>query len=197
MPVLHFATFLKLLALPTGDKLKAVAKYGEDSGGFDYWKPLRSGVIQYCAHGKSREEVHRHISQNSGRTNQERCSSKFESVADWSDKQSGAGFAPNRGVWRSPQALFSVHIEPEIGYETNSNTKITAIYPTSSATLTADTAGAGLILLRDNYRNASNETFGVYQVDTNRCFRRITNNSEAILRADIATLENAFAQILN
>lgn len=195
MPVLHFSTFLKLLALPTSEKLKAVAKYGESSGGFDYWKSLRSGCIQYCAHSEPREDVYRHILSNSGPQNGPRCVEAFDITANWIDRQTGQGFAPNRGVWASPARNFSVHIEPEVGLSSSKTSKVTAIYPTASAVLTADVAGAGLILLRNNYRSSTNEEFGIYQVGNNRCYRRITNNAEAMLAADIATLDRAFGEL--
>jgi len=195
MPVLHFATFLKLLALSTGDKMRAIAKYGDADGGFDYWKPLRSGCIQYCAHGASRPRVHSHITSNAGSTNETRCIEKFEITANWMDRQAGQGFAPNRGVWRSPTGAFSVHIEPEIGFETSNRNKITAVYPTSSASLNRETAGAGILLLSQNYRDRSDEVFGIFEVDTNRCYRTPTNNSEGVLLADIATIDAAFARL--
>ena len=196
MPVLHFSTFLKLLALPTSDKLKAVAKYGELGGGFDYWKPLRSGCIQYCAHSAPREEVHRHIMNNSGAKIGPRCIEAFDVAADWMDKQTGQGFAPNKGVWQSPSGAFSVHIEPEVGFSSNKPSRVTAIYPTASAVLSSDVAGAGLILLKNNYRGVTDENFGIYQISNNRCYRRITNNAEAMLAADIATLDTAFGELL-
>ena len=196
MPVLHFSTFLKLLALPTSEKLKAVSKYGEAGGGFDYWKSLRSGCIQYCAHSESREDVHRHILNNSAASIGPRCVAAFNSAADWMDKQTGQGFAPNKGVWQSPTGAFSVHIEPEVGFSSNKPSRVTAIYPTASAVLTSDVASAGLILLRNNYRGAIDEEFGIYQISNNRCYRRITNNAEAMLYADIATLDRAFGELL-
>jgi hypothetical protein len=111
--VMHFATFLKLLTLNAGDKIRDLERYAKP-GGFDFYRPSRDGVVQHCADGRTKGEVLKDIEASSAANSVERNKEIFQRVSGWLAEHPGHATMPNRGVWRSPQELFSVHIEPEI-----------------------------------------------------------------------------------
>lgn len=190
MPVvMHFATFLKFLTLNPGDKIRDLEKYTKP-GGFDFYRPSRDGVVQYSAHKRTREQVLKYISDVSSTNSEERNAEIFMRVAAWTDKHSGNTTVPNRGVWRSPNSVFSVHIEPEIAYEQKDTQRVVAVYPRKDVRLNRDQAGAGLILLQRGYRGSGNEKFGILDAYASKVHWTPTNVSARLLDNEIATMES-------
>jgi len=196
MPVvMHFATFLKLLTLNTGDKIRDLERYAKP-GGFDFYRPSRDGVVQHCAHGRTKDRVLDDIEVSSTANSLERNKEVFEQVSAWIADHPGHATMPNRGVWRSPQKRFSVHIEPEISYQSKSAQHVIAVYPRKDVRINRDQAGAGLILLNRGYRGFGNEKFGILDAFGNKVHRTPTNISERLLENEIATIEAELARIL-
>ena len=195
MPVvMHFATFLKFLTQNTGEKIRDLEKYAEP-GGFDFYRGSRNGVFEYCAHGRSRDNVMGDINagpQNTVGRNQE----IFLAAANWLDRQRGERLAPSRGVWASPGRVFSVHIEPEISLRIGQNTDVVAVYPRREPRINRDQAGAGLLLLRQAYNGTGVERFGVLDAVPGRVYRTPTNFSAAILEREIETIESELSRIM-
>ncbi|MEM0988698.1 MAG: hypothetical protein AAGK00_07435 [Pseudomonadota bacterium] len=195
MPVImHFATFLKFLTQNTGEKIRDLEKYGEP-GGFDFYRGSRDGVLAYCAHGRSRDAILRDIGagpQNTVVRNRE----IFIAAADWLDDQRGNRHAPSRGVWASPNGVFSVHIEPEISLSRGRTTDVVAVYPRREPRINRDQAGAGVLLLRRAYNGNGNERFGVLDAAGRRVHWSPTNFSDAILEREIETIESELERIL-
>lgn len=196
MPVvMHFATFLKLLTLNTGDKIRDLERYAKP-GGFDFYRPSRDGVVQHCAHGLTKDRVLKDIEASSTANSVERNKEIFEKVWGWVAAHPGAAAMPSRGVWRSPQKIFSVHIEPEISYQFKNEQHVIAVYPRKDVRINRDQAGAGLILLSRGYRGLGNEKFGILDAFGNKVLRTPTNISERLLENEIATIEAELARIL-
>lgn len=196
MPVvMHFATFLKFLTLNSGDKIRDLEKYAKP-GGFDFYRPSRDGVLQYAVHGRTQDQVLKDISKTSSTNSEERNKEIFERVAAWMDKHQSNATMPNRGVWRSPNSVFSVHIEPEIAYEHKGVEHVVAVYPRKDVRLNRDQAGAGLILLRRGYGDSKNEKFGILDAFANKVHWTPTNVSERLLDNEIGTMESELSGIM-
>ncbi len=196
MPVImHFSTFLKFLTLDTGDKIRHLEGYAKP-GGFDFYRSSRDGVLQHSAHGRSRESVIKDIAGSAPHNAVAHNVEIFEHTADWLSKQAGQRIAPSRGVWPSPNKIFSVHIEPEIGLETSARRKILAVYPRKEPRLSRDTAGAGVVLLRRGYRGSGEEEFGILDAYGGKAYRAPTNVSEALLDREIMTIEGELKRIM-
>lgn len=194
--IMHFSTFLKFLTLDTGDKIRQLEAYATP-GGFDFYRPSRDGVLQFAAHGRSKENVIRDIQTNAPSNTVAHNVEIFVHTANWLDKQkNGQRIAPARGVWPSPRKHFSVHIEPEIGFEKAGKRKILAVYPRRAPRLNRDQAGAGIILLSRAYRGAESEEFGILDAHGSRAFWTGTNVSSAILDREIATIDSELERIL-
>jgi len=192
---MHFSTFLKFLTLDTGDKIRQLENYAKP-GGFDFYRPSRDAVLNYSAHGKSYKSVVQGIAKQAAQNAVGHNTEIFENVARWLDKQVGAHIAPARGVWLSPEKRFSVHIEPEIGLEGASKTKVLAVYPRREPRLNRDKAGAGILLLRKAYKGVGNEEFGILDAYGEKSYWSPTNVSSALLDAETATIESELKRIM-
>jgi hypothetical protein len=162
----------------------------------DYWRPLRAGLTQLTLHGTSAADARQYVEDNAFtnvRGNPENCIDRFDKISTWAAKQSGnLADSPQRGVWTSPNELFSVHIEPDFTILGRDNARVVSCYPTDAPQLSRDTAGSGIILLRRFYGEASNYSFQIYDVNRNRCYKSPTNISESLLTADIDDIERHF-----
>jgi hypothetical protein len=196
MPVvMHFATFLKLLTLNAGDKIRDLERYAKP-GGFDFYRPSRDGVMQHCAHGRSTDRVLKDIEAASAANSRERNKEIFDRVAAWLGSHAKDTSIPNRGVWRSPNKVFSVHIEPEISFRSKDAQQIIAVYPRKDVRINRDQAGAGLVLLSRGYKGFGNEKFGILDAFGNKVHRTPTNVSERLLDNEIAAIEGELSRIL-
>lgn len=193
--VMHFATFLKLLTLNAGDKIRDLERYAKP-GGFDFYRPSRDGVMQHCAHGRPKDRVLKDIEASSATNSVERNKEIFGKVSAWIADHPGDATIPNRGVWRSPQKIFSVHIEPEISYQSKNELHVVAVYPRKEVRINRDQAGAGLILLGRGYRGVGNEKFGILDAFGSKVHRTPTNISERLLENEIASIEAELVRIL-
>ena len=192
MPVLHFSTFLKLLASPTAERIRNISRYAQP-GGFDYWRPLRAGITRMALHDTTIEDARTYVSDNSSGTNRDNCIDRFDKIADWLARQPGTySDVSRRGVWNSPNGIFSVHIEPELELMGRTGSRIIAFYPTDQPSLNRDIAGSGIVLLRRYYGEGSNSQFQIYDVNRNLCHRTPTNVSRGLLDADILDIERHF-----
>lgn len=196
MPVvMHFATFLKFLTLDVGDKIRHLERYAKP-GGFDFYRPSRTGVYDHAAHGRDRAKIVADIEANAATNALEQNLEIFEHTADWLEKQNQTGrISPGRGVWPSPNKIFSVQIEPEIGFETKKGKKILAVYPRKEPRLGRDRAGAGIILLRRAYKGDGSEDFGILDALGSKAYWTPTNVSEAVLDSEVATIEAELKKI--
>lgn len=193
--VMHFSTFMKLLTLDIGGKIRQLERYAKP-GGFDFYRASREGVYNYCAHGRDRSRVVSDVGHNSSSNSRDRNLEIFGKVADWLDKQRiSTAVAPGRGVWPSPNKLFSVQIEPEIGFEKNSQHRIMSVYPSREPRISRDQAGAGILLLQQAYRGSGMERFGILDALAQRAFWTPTNVSPAILESEIDTIERELRRI--
>lgn len=196
MPVLmHFATFLKFLTLNTGDKICDLARYAEP-GGFDFYRPSRDALTQFSSGGRTREQAHSDLRITSSSNSVERNIEIFAQVADWIERQRGQFTTPGRGIWRSPNDLFSVLIEPEISFRRSSQIEVIAVYPRREPRLNRDQSGAGILLLSDAYKGTGNERFGILDAAAGRVLRAPTNVSQALLNVEINIIEGELRRIL-
>ena len=196
MPVImHFSTFLKFLTLDTGDKIRQVENYAKP-GGFDFYRTSRDAVLNYSAHGKARKAVLAEIAKVASTTAAGHNAEIFEHASEWLDKQKGERIAPARGVWPSPNKKFSVHIEPEIGLEGETATKVLAVYPRKAPRLNRDKAGAGILLLEKAYKGAGGEKFGILDAYGSKAFWTPTNVSSTVLDVEIQTIEAELTRIM-
>jgi hypothetical protein len=196
MPVImHFSTFLKFLTLDTGDKIRQLASYATP-GGFDYYRSSRDGVLQFSAH-RNRTSIIQDIAKSAPPNGVAHNVSIFEHVADWLEKQPGKRIAPARGVWPSPEKCFSVHIEPEIGFDLGEKRRVLAVYPRREPRLNRDKAGAGIVLLRRAYKGAGQEEFGILDAYAGKAFWSPTNVSEAVLDREISIIEAELKRIMD
>jgi hypothetical protein len=192
---MHFSTFLKFLTLDTGDKIRHLEGYATP-GGFDFYRTSRDGVFQYSAHGSARSKVVQDIAKIAPVNAVAHNVEIFEHAADWLDKQKGKRVAPARGVWPSPNKIFSVHIEPEIGLEVGERRRIVAIYPRRGPRLNRDKAGAGLLLLKRGYKSDGDEDFAILDAYGGKAFSSPTNVSSALLDREIETIEGELKRII-
>lgn len=193
---MHFSTFLKFLTLDTGDKIRQLESYATP-GGFDFYRPSRDGVLQFSAHGRSRKNVVADIAKTASTNSVAHNIEIFDHVADWLEKQkANHRIAPSRGVWPSPKKKFSVHIEPEIGLENNSQQRILAVYPRREPRLNRDKAGAGIILLRRAYQGSGDEEFGILDAYGAKAFWSPTNVSSALLEREIDIIDSELERIM-
>lgn len=192
---MHFSTFLKFLTLDTGDKIRQLEGYATP-GGFDFYRTSRDGVMQHAAHSRARERVVSDIRNLAPPNATDHNVEIFEHAADWLRKQKGKRISPSKGVWPSPNRIFSVHIEPEIGLEVGQSKRIFAVYPRRDPRLNRDIAGAGVLLLRRGYRGNGDEEFGVLDAYGAKAFKSPTNVSNALLDREIETIEGELKRIM-
>ena len=193
---MHFSTFLKLLASDTARRIKEVDKYRDQSGGFDYWRPLRDGIARHCAGNNTRQDAISFIEGNCADSNRQNCLTKFDVVADWLGKPPRKAFqVPPRLLFRSPTGSFNVIVEPEIHFRTSSSNKVVSVYPTGSVSINADVAGAGIVLKRRCFGTMGDATFHVFDANKGRLFTAIPNVSERFLDASITDLDAHFASL--
>lgn len=193
---MHFATFLKLLTQDRGDQIRDLEKYGTP-GGWDFWRPLRDGMSAFVGHGRSFEAVREDIEVNAAGNSRARNIEVFEQAAEWVSKQSGTGFIPNRGVWKSPGGMFSVQIEPEIGLERrNGRQLIVALYGRAEPRIRRDQAGAATILLESSYRSNADIEFGILDAAAGTLHKARTNVSQSLLEAETHFIDEQLARIL-
>jgi hypothetical protein len=196
MPVvMHFSTFLKLLTLNTGDKIRHLEGYASP-GGFDFYRPSREGAFAYCAHGRSRTRVAEDIKKNAASNALERNLDIFEDVANWLDKQKGERNSTSRGVWRSPKKTFSIHIEPELGLIQAGRQKVVAVYPRKEPRINRDQAGAAILLLSEGYKTTEQIEFGILDCKGGKAFWSPTNVSQALLTSEVAMIEAELNRIM-
>ena len=195
MPVLHFSTFLKLLASPTGERIRSISKYAQP-GGFDYWRSLRTGIAMMALPDTTVADARLYVHDNSGGNNRDNCLDRFDNISSWVNRQSGAlSEVSQRGVWTSPNEVFSVYIEPELEIIGRNGSRVIAFYPTEQPALNRDVAGSGILLLRRYYGEGSNSQFQIYDVNRNLCHRTPTNVSGELLNADISDIERHFGNL--
>ncbi len=191
---MHFATFLKLLTQNTGDKVRDLSKYGQ-SGGFDFYRSSRDGVTDVCVKGKSLDIVLSKVKILSPEYGVERNLDVVTHCHSWFSKQSGQPKEPGHGVWRSPNKIFSVLIEPEISFVSGQIEKIVAVYPRKEPRINRDQAGAGIIVLQKAYKKVGNEKFGILDAYAEKAFWSPTNASQSILDHEVAMIENELQKI--
>lgn len=192
---MHFSTFLKLLTLDSGDKIRQLENYAKP-GGFDFYRSSRDAVLNYWSHGKSRESVIDEITKSAPQNAISHNIEIFDNVASWLDKQSGEKIAPSRGVWTSPSKIFSVHIQPEIGLKKSNQQRILAVYPRRDPRLNRDQAGAGLLLLKKAYRGTGEEDFGVLDAYGQKAYWSPTNVSSTLLDLEVRLIESELKRIM-
>ncbi|MGI9482385.1 MAG: hypothetical protein ACR2OR_08515 [Hyphomicrobiales bacterium] len=192
---MHFATFLKLLTQSTGDKIRDLERYATP-GGFDFYQPSRKGLNRYCGQGITRDQVLQEIENSSARNSKARNKEIFEKASHWIEKQSGEGAKTRKGIWQSPNRIFSVHIEPEISIRTKNALLVVAVYPRKDVRIRRDQAGAGQILLSRGYQSSGNEKFGILDVFGQRAFWTPNNVAEGTLDSEIAQIERLLKKIM-
>lgn len=189
---MHFSTFMKILAMNPGDKIRHISKY-EQPGGYDYYISSRKGVRDYCLNLKTKEQVIRMI--ESSPNSSERNLEIFDSMETWKKKNRGLYSKPYKGIWRSPNKFFGVHIEPEIAYHAGDIQHVVAVYPSKNERINRDQAGAGILLLQKGYKGTGKEKFGIYDVEANKTHRAQTNISARLLENEIEFIENELKRI--
>ncbi len=147
-------------------------------------------------HDTSVEDARTYVGHNASDTNKDNCIDRFDKIAAWVSRQSGTcSDVTRRGVWNSPNEVFSVHIEPEVQITGRGGSRIVAFYPTDQPSLNRDIAGSGILLLRRFYGEGNNSQFQIYDVNRNLCHRTPTNVSLGLLDADIQDIEHHFSNL--
>jgi hypothetical protein len=192
---MHFATFLKFLTQSTGEKIRDLAKY-EKGKGFDFYRTSRDGVASLCDNSKSLDEVLLTIESQAPSNGTERNREIAENTYQWLKRQSGVGATAPKGIWRSPNKVFSVQIEPEILLSNSGVDRVLAVYPRKEPRINRDQAGAGLLVLAAAYIGGGGEKFGILDAYAQKAFWSPTNASKAILDHDVAMIENELAKVV-
>ncbi len=190
---MNLSTFLKLLTLNTGEKLRDVQKYKE-AGGYDFYQALRAAHLKFGPTpdvSLGIDFISARASANAKKVNED----LYRASHEWILKQKGEFFSPSRALFRSPRNVFSVTVNPEIGLRTKSVDTAYAIYPRQHVRINRDQAGAALLLMSEAYGDTSNMQFGVLDVTADKAFRTPTNMSKAILDAEVRFLEIEFLKL--
>ncbi len=195
MTTLHFSTFLKLLASSNAERIRNISRYAQP-GGFDYWRTFRTGVCNIALDDSTIETARNYVSQNTPDGNRDNCLNKFDKVSAWLNRQQGTYSGNERGIWNSPNNVFSVHIEPEMQITGRAGSRVIAFYPNNAPALSRDTAGSGILLLRRHYGQGCNSQFQIYDVERNKCYKTPTNVSMNLLDTDIQAIEGHFQNLV-
>ena len=195
--VMAFATFLKLLSQTAGERIRDLEKYATP-GGYDFWRPLREGIDEKSVHGLSDDFVLKGIEQKSAQNQAPRNQAVFSSVSIWLEKQKGKGGIPPKGVWKSPNGVFTIRVEPEISLLQNSgNSLVIAIYGRKEPRISRDDAGAALLVLKQSLGDVAGRTYGILDAgsesESARLTKTGTNVSEQVLSTAVVMIE---AQLL-
>lgn len=199
---MHFSTFMKFLTQSTADRIRGLEKYAKP-GGFDFWQGSREGTLKMMG-GLSRVQARKQI-QAAGAENTVKLNSLvFDATTSWIDRQNGKTFRPEKRIWTSPRRIFSVHIEPEIGFEkSGGQRRIVAIYPRRTPRLDRDIGGAGVLMLKRGYPISGNEQFGILDAlaekdkKLGKAFWSPTNLSEAVLDEEINSIEETLMKVFS
>jgi hypothetical protein len=188
MPVtMHFSTFLKFLTLSDGDRLRELEAYSEP-GGFDFYRPLREASTAHLADGHSVDRCRTSIQNRTNDRNRGHNLEAFEGVASFGSRQRPILERPVKSIWRSPRRIFNVHIEPEFLILRQGLRTAVAVYPRGQSALNRDTAGAGIVLLRNAYRGEV-DGFGILDVMAGNAYWTPTNVSERVLQSMVGFIE--------
>ncbi len=196
MPVqMHFSTFLKLLTLDTGDKIRQLTNYTRP-GGFDFYRSLREATIAHTEGQRSVDEAEKILRASAGSNTLDTNLEIFHRVAAWLSKQSGTCVPSPRAVWPSPAKQFTIVIAPEISIQRGNEIRTLAIYPRRQARLNGDKAGAAIILMQQCLPAPDGTRFGILDVFGERAHHSSTNYSSAVLAREIATIDDELARLM-
>lgn len=194
MPVtMHFSTFLKFLTLSDGDRVRELEAYSEP-GGFDFYRPLREASTALVADGHSVERCTNSIRARCNDRNRGHNLEAFQRVVDFMARQRQIAERPVKSVWRSPRRVFSVHIEPEFLITRQGIRTAVAVYPRAQTSLNRDTAGAGIVLLRNAYRGEV-DGYGILDAMAGNAYWTPTNVSERVLQSVVGFIETQLTEM--
>lgn len=191
---MHFSTFIKLLTLDTAEKIRHLSPY-KKQGGVDYYKGYRAAAQRLMSGNHTPSEARKLVERSVLPASIDANHNIFDAVVSWLSRQQGSYFAPARSLWTSPNRVFSVKIEPEIGIERGARKSVIAVYPRAEPPLNRDRAGAALLMLQQAQKGVGTTVFGILDAHRQKAFWSPTNLSSAVLDAEVATIESELVRL--
>lgn len=197
MSTIALTTFLKIISLnTTNSQIAEIDRlFSGSEGGYDYYRELKR-VVPKIAKGdltsKDVGEDLKRLSKPHERRDNVAGSKTFEKW--WTKADRVFVPPPKTDIFGNDRQLIRIRIKPEIAYEEDGVLHVMQLWNTARPDLTTTIAGIGVDLMRRRLAKGkfSGAKFEVFDMRKNkiRTEANIPNNSEIILRSEIAKLSS-------
>lgn len=200
MDDISFTTFLKIGLMPTTQgKFGTLQRMLNGSGGYDFYKRMKLASREVARGEMDREAIFAQLNAIKRASEREHNVAMAARTCEWWDELEGASALSERpnGVYRRVGMNFGIRLQPELAYELSGETRVTYLWAVGSPKLTAAAAGAGLFLLRSELAQGKFEkaSFEIRDLRQKKTYLEdcITNESAALLQADIAAMNSMWS----
>lgn len=158
---------------------------------FDFWRPLREGIINYHIHGKNKNDLDQ-IQDGLTDANKIRLYPKLiKNYKSFLGRKRIEWFDPPYKDWRWGE--FRMRLNPELGLEINGQLYVIKLY-FKSEPLTKQKSDLIILLLNSTFKNGdwADVDFTVLDVGKKRFYEstRLTNKHIALLRGEALSFTN-------
>ncbi len=193
-----FTTFLKLICLNTNGRMKELSRYQSGSG-YDFYWSMKKGIPNIAYNDLSVKDVSQQIKDSLSRKAEiDHNISGVKTFSKWLKKNPIKLIPPPKKTIQIPNCDLSVKLHPEIAYEKDGKFYSLYMWNTANPDLTTIMAGIGVQFLNSRLKRGkySNYEFGIFDLRKNklRFSESITNESEVLLSADLASLAVIYNQ---
>lgn len=190
-----FSTFLKIASLPMDRAVTTLSRYATSEGGFDHYGHVKRATIARLKSPTARSRAVRQINELRSDPLRKNNLEIDRLVDQWIARHSRSALEPIKGVYRVPSKLFGVKLAPELATKHLKQDAYVALYCSQQPSLSAASAGAGILMLRKVFpaQDLLGIKFGVLDVRANRTYWTPTNASQRLLESTVRLIESEFS----
>lgn len=198
MPKMGMMTFLKgLLGKSTMEKVRDYGRYLEP-GGYDFYRGLKEAIKDYVYQNKKLSAVEESINKAKNPVERKHNLEAFRSFVVWVEKNGGEFIAPPKGIYKSPNEIFSIKIEPELAVKNDGIISVFTFWTIKKPLLTKIVAGVGIYLMESALKKGAfkEANFYIVKIDTGKLYDYTSkpNNPSILLNAEVAQIESILGQ---
>jgi hypothetical protein len=192
MPSILLPTFLKFLLQPTPEKARDFRRYSQP-GGYDYYHSLKKAAHALTIGQKGLETASSQIHKLSSELERTHNLEALVRLDEWLQKRKGIFFEPPQAVYKSPNKILTVKLQPEFGLVHKNKRLVIALWNTKEPKLTPTAAGIGIYMMQTQMKLGpfSDCAFHVLDLRENRLFGppSVPNNAPSLLAAEFVLAE--------
>jgi hypothetical protein len=189
------STFLKIASLPIDKSVATLSRYGSNDGGFDHYGHAKRASAARAKSDSARSKALQQIQDLESGALKKNNQEIEELVEKWVGSHAKNQLEPIKGIYRSPDKVFGIKLEPELQTKKSGQNAYVALYCSKDPNLSAAAAGAGILLLQKHFAAETliGVDFGILDVRSNRTFWTPTNSSKRLLESTVRLIEAEFS----